>query len=128
MLQLHLNHLDLQVTDVPAAAAFFVHHFGFTLASNGTSPALAILSDAAGFSLVLQRQQHADERYPEGFHFGFIVDTVDAVHAQRARLIESGVAGVGEIIVNGRGTMFYMRGPSDLVIEVSVRRAPARPR
>ena len=121
---MQLNHLDLQVADVPVAAAYFVAHFDFTLASTGTSPALAILHDATGFTLVLQRKKHINEGYPEGFHFGFVVDDVDTVRTHHARLRAANVPEVTELIVNGRGTMFYARGPSDLVIEVSCRRRP----
>jgi catechol 2,3-dioxygenase-like lactoylglutathione lyase family enzyme len=119
---MRLNHLDLQVSDVPATAAWFVEHFGLVLASNGTSPALAILGDEAGFSLVLQRKKREEDAYPDGFHIGFLVETVEAVLARREALLAAGVEGVSEVIVNGRGTIVYVRGPSGVLVEVSCRR------
>jgi catechol 2,3-dioxygenase-like lactoylglutathione lyase family enzyme len=114
-----LNHLDLQVPDVQALAAFLVDHFDLVRRSNDRSPAIAILGDADGFSLVIQRVEAAT--YPEGFHIGFIQANVDAVTAQHARLVAAGVA-VGAIGTNARGTQFYLRAPGDIVIEVSTPR------
>jgi len=80
-----LNHLDLQVEDVAITAAFFERYFGLQTRSNPNSPALLILTDSAGFVLVLQRRQQP-QGYPEGFHLGFLLDdteSVRALHAQR---------------------------------------------
>jgi catechol 2,3-dioxygenase-like lactoylglutathione lyase family enzyme len=115
-----LNHLDLQVPDVQRLAAFLEQHFDFERRSNDTSPALAILADRGGFLLVIQRRR-PDEAYPENFHIGFLVDDVDAVHAQHARLTAAGVDAVGAVSRNARGTMFYLRAPGDVLIEVSAR-------
>jgi hypothetical protein len=115
-----LNHLDLQTTDVQALAAFFVDHFDLLRRSNDRSPAIAILGDEAGFTLVLQR--HAAPAYPDGFHVGFIHDGVEAVRAHHARLAAAGLA-VSPIDVNNRGTRFYLHAPGELLVEVST---PAR--
>lgn len=114
-----LNHLDLQVLDVPAAAAFFAQHFELALQTRPDSPAIAILGDGAGFTLVLQRR--AEVAYPEGFHVGFIVDDPALVYARREALAAAGVA-VSPVDVNGRGTVCYCHGPSGILIEVSARR------
>lgn len=116
---MQLNHVDLQVTDVQATAAFFVRYFHFTLISNPHSPAIAILSGEGGVTLVLQRR--TDQRpWPEGFHIGFIVDDVAKVHAFHAEVTAAGVH-ASPVETNGRGTMTYCRF-EDLLIEVSVRR------
>lgn len=111
-----LNHLDLDVPDVQATAAFFVDHFGFSRSSNATSPALAILTDEAGLVLVLQRREAGDDSGALG-HVGFYVDTVEEVHAHHTR-----IPGAGEVQSNGRGTMFYVRAPGGVLIEVNCRR------
>jgi len=111
-----LNHLDLNVPDVQATAAFLVDHFGFARSSNATSPALAILTDDAGLVLVLQRRDAGDESGALG-HLGFYVDTIDEVHAHHGR-----IPGAGAIQANGRGTMFYVRAPGGILIEVNCRR------
>ena len=115
-----LNHLDLQTTDVQALAAFFVDHFDLQRRSNDRSPAIAVLGDEAGFTLVIQRDEAP--AYPEYFHIGFIHDGVASVQAHRARLLTAGV-NVGELSTDNRGTRFYIRAPGDLLVEVST---PAR--
>src|SRR5262245_10323554 len=115
-----LNHLDLQVPDVVATAAFFARHFGFTIVSNPTSPAIIILRGEDGFSLVIQRLHGATLGYPDGFHIGFLVDDVAEVHAQHARLGEAGAA-PGPVDRNNRGTMFYLHAPGDVLVEISCR-------
>jgi len=115
-----LNHLDLQSTDVQALATFFVDHFDLQRRSNDRSPAIAILGDEAGFTLVIQR--HAAPSYPEHFHVGFIHDAVAPVAAHRDRLAAAGLA-VGELSTDNRGTRFYLKAPGDLLVEVST---PAR--
>ncbi len=116
---MHLNHLDLQVSDVVASVAFFESLFGLELRSSRTSPAIAILSDGRDFVLVLQRQ--ASPVYPDGFHLGFLVDDVDTVLRFHERARASGAA-VSDVDVNNRGTMVYCRAPDGYAVEVSCRR------
>jgi catechol 2,3-dioxygenase-like lactoylglutathione lyase family enzyme len=113
-----LNHLDLQVLDVPAASEFFVRHFAFERLTRADSPAIAILTDGEGFTLVLQRRTAVS--YPEGFHIGFIVDDPAEVYVRRAALADAGLD-VSPVQVNGRGTMCYCHGPSGVLVEVSSR-------
>jgi hypothetical protein len=112
-----LNHLDLQVSDVQALAAFLELHFGFVRLSNDRSPAIAILHDGAGFTLVIQRATD-DQLYPDGFHVGFIHDAAETVRAHHARLVQAGLA-LGPIDVNARGTRFYLTAPGGILVEVS---------
>jgi len=121
---MNLNHLDLQVSNVPEVAAFFERHFDFQIQSNRTSAAIVILSDRAGFTLVLQRLKDASQGYPNGFHIGFLVEDVALLHEKRARLLESGIE-AGQIIENNRGVMFYFTSPGSFLIEVGCR-APRR--
>lgn len=120
---MHLNHLDLQVPDVPATAAFFARHFDFRILGNRASAALIILAGDGGFTLVLSRRADG-ERYPDGFHVGFIVDDGDDVRARHFRLTDAGVA-CGELREDGRGLRFYLRAPGDVTIEVSCPRKRA---
>lgn len=113
-----LNHLDVQVPDVQACAAFFTTHFDFTQVSNPHSPAIAILTGEGPFTLVLQH--HPKPEYPEGFHLGFLVDDVHTVHEHRARLVAANLS-PSAVQVNGRGTMFYLRAPGGVLVEVSHR-------
>lgn len=115
-----LNHIDLQVADVQEAATFFERFFGFEHVSNRSSPAIAILRGEDGFTLVLQRRAEGG-RYPETFHIGFLLDDEARVVEVHRQLREAGVA-VGDVQRNGRGTLVYLRGPSELLIEVSCHR------
>lgn len=115
-----LNHLDLQVADVPAAAAFFAAHFDLKIQTNPSSAALVVLGDGEGFCLVLQRRKRDTDTYPEGFHIGFLVEDIATVHARHAQLTAAAI-GCTEITTNNRGTLFFCRGPSDLLIEVGCR-------
>ena len=113
-----LNHLDLHVPDVRALSSFLVAHFDLELRSNPDSPAIHILSDGHGFTLVIQRAKD-DAKYPEGSHIGFLVDDESIVRARHERMVAAGVTKITPIDMNGRGTMFYCQAPGDLVIEVS---------
>jgi catechol 2,3-dioxygenase-like lactoylglutathione lyase family enzyme len=117
-----LNHLDLQVPDVRAAVDFFERYFDLELCSNRNSPAIAILSDRHGFTLVLQRTQDAQASYPEEFHIGFLIDDEDEVRRHHARLVADGISPLSNVIQNNRGVMFYCRGPGSVAIEVGCMR------
>jgi catechol 2,3-dioxygenase-like lactoylglutathione lyase family enzyme len=112
-----LNHLDLQVSDVPALTQFLVDHFDLQPITRLDSPKIAIVTDGHGFTLVIQRRNHDGETYPEGAHIGFLVDDPAEVHARRERIAAAGVA-ISEVSVSARGTTCYCRGPGDLLIEV----------
>lgn len=118
---MQLNHLDLQVRDVQRCVTLLETYFDFELCSSRTSPAIAILSDRAGFTLVLQRKRDLEATYPEGFHIGFLRDTPEEVVAFQARARADGL-NVSDVIENNRGTLVYVQ-PDDLcMIEVSCHR------
>ncbi len=114
---MNINHLDLQVQDVAASRSFFEQYFGLQVQSSPSSPALVIMTCESGFVLVLQRAASA-ERYPEGFHLGFLVDDAECVRAMHARAVAENTP-VSGVIVNGRGTMIYLSRPEGYFIEVS---------
>ncbi len=116
---MRLNHIDLQVVDVQETAAFFEAWFGFAHVSNRQSPAIAILKGDGDFTLVIQKCE-AGERFPEGFHIGFLRDDeADVIDFQR-RAKQAGLR-ISEIIRNGRGTLTYVHAPGEILVEVSAR-------
>jgi len=117
---MRINHLDLRVRDVTSTSRLFARYFGLQIQSNPSSPALVIMTDQSGFVLVLQRAEQA-ERYPAGFHFGFLLDDAESVRALHARAVADGIP-VSEVIVNGRGTMIYLTAPEGYCVEVSCQR------
>lgn len=123
---MHLNHLHLHVVDVIATARFFETYFGLCSGSS-PSPAIAILTDAHGFVLVLQRARTLDDaRYPEGHHLGFLLEDEASVRQLQARAREDG-ASVSDVIENGRGTLVYFTRPEGYLVEVSRPKRQFRP-
>ncbi len=117
-----LNHLDLQVSDVQRSVQLFEQLLGLQLQSSRTSPAIAILTDGDGFTLVLQRRKSETDTYPEGFHFGFLVADVETVRRFQADARALGLVDVSEVIENGRGVLVYVRTWDGLLVEVSCQR------
>jgi catechol 2,3-dioxygenase-like lactoylglutathione lyase family enzyme len=122
---MHINHLDLQVSDIPATAALLEELLGLTIASNRASTTIAILEDGAGFTLVLQRRKRENERYPEGFHFGCLVADEASVERFHARASGGGLH-VSEVQRNGRGVLCYAQIGDGVLLEVSCHRPRAR--
>ena len=118
---MQLNHLDLQVADVQSHVVFFETFFGLLLTTSRNSPALAILNDDTGFTLVLQKKKDPAQTYPDGFHLGFLVSDITIVERTHAMLVEHGVR-VSNVDTNNRGTMIYCRTPDGIVVEVSCRK------
>lgn len=108
-----LNHLDLQVSDVPAFTQFLVDHFDLHALTRAGSPKLAVLTDGAGFTLVLQHVEAPGEPSALG-HIGFLVDTPAEVRAHHARLVAAGID-VSPVDVNARGTRCYLRAHGVLI-------------
>lgn len=117
-----LNHLDLQVSDVRRSVSLFCELFGLQLTSNAASPAIAFLTDGEGFTLVLQKKKDDAQAYPEGFHFGFLVDDPETVSAFQLRAKQVDGVQVSDVIVNGRGTLVYANTWDGILIEVSCRK------
>lgn len=116
-----LNHLDLFVHDVPATLAWFQRWFGLTLRTKPDAPTFGILTDGHGFVLVVQRAAEG-ERYPDGFHLGFLVPDEAEVRALQARARAEGVA-VSDVLDEPRGTLTYFTAPDGYRVEVSCQRA-----
>lgn len=111
-----LNHINLSVTDVPAAAAFLETYFGLT--TEGGNAGMALVRDDDGFVLTLMKRGRDDTApYPGTFHVGFFVAdeaTVDAVHR---RLLADGVeAHAPERHNHGYG--FYVQAPGGFTVEL----------
>jgi catechol 2,3-dioxygenase-like lactoylglutathione lyase family enzyme len=114
-----LNHLNLVVSDLGAAEAFFAHHFFFTVRTRHA--ALIVLDGVDGFVLVLMRAGEAAPAYPRGFHVGFLVADEAAVDAEYARLSTGGVE-ISKPPRNMRGTYgFYFTALDEILFEVAAR-------
>src|SRR5262245_47835167 len=84
-----LNHLNLTVTDVRAAAEFLERYFG--LRSRGGNAGMAFLSDDDGFVLTLMKAGKTSQvMYPGNFHIGFFVGSEERVDEVNRRLKDDG--------------------------------------
>ena len=113
---MRLNHVNLTVTDVPAAATFLERYFG--LQHMGGNAGMGFLSDDDGFVLTLMKAgRQTTMGYPETFHIGFFIDseaTVDAIHR---RLIADGFV-VPAPARHNRGYGFYVDAPGGFTVEL----------
>jgi catechol 2,3-dioxygenase-like lactoylglutathione lyase family enzyme len=121
---MRLNHLNLCVTDLDEARAFFEEHFDFDFLDR-KGDAILVMTDREGFTLVISDPtkfggDNAD--YPEGFHVGFLVDTREEVDATYARLTGAGLE-IEKPPRNMRDSYgFYFHALGGVMFEVS---APA---
>ena len=115
---MRLNHINLTVTDVPAAAAFLTIYFG--LISHGGNAGMAVLRDTAGddgMVLTLMKANPLKVHYPETFHVGFFVASRDDVNAVYASMRADGMQ-VDEPSDTGHSYGFYVTAPGGFLVEV----------
>jgi lactoylglutathione lyase len=118
---MHLNHLDLAVPDVAAAATFFQSAFGFTVLETRGRDGMAILR-GAGFVLVLTRD--LDAAYPKTFHIGFLQPDEQAVLDVYACILTAGFDVPKPPAIMRGSLMFYCTVPGGILVEVSHRPEP----
>jgi lactoylglutathione lyase len=86
---MRLNHINLTVTDVPAAAEFLERYFG--LRRQGGNAGMAFLFDDDGLVLTLMKAgRNVDVAYPGNFHIGFFVESEAIVDEINRRLKADG--------------------------------------
>jgi lactoylglutathione lyase len=119
-----LNHLNLTVTDVPAAARFLETYFGLQGRTNpytgeaaaAPRPSFAVLYDDRGLVLSLMKAKAGDTGYPSTFHIGFIQENEAAVNALHARLTADGFA--ADPPARSHAWTFYVQAPGGFLVEV----------
>lgn len=116
---MQLNHIDLPVSDLEAAADYFQRGFGFERVP-APAQGMAILRGEGGFALILQ-QAATQVDYPAGFHIGFLQPSNDAVHAAYQRLADAGLPLPPAPAVSYGCLGFWCRAPGGVLIEVSHR-------
>lgn len=114
-----LNHLNLTVSNVPAAHQFLEKYFGLR-GFNGMQPreAMSFMSDDNGMLVALFRAANGTEaKYPAGFHIGFIQETEEQVNQINRRLREDGYEVPEPARLHGSWT-FYFQAPGGFLVEV----------
>ena len=112
---MRLNHLNLTVTDVAAAARFLESYFG--LQARGGNAGMAFLTDEDGFVLTLMKAKRSDPpAYPSTFHIGFFIDGEDRVDEINQRLKEDGFEVASPQRSHAYG--FYVQAPGGFTVEL----------
>lgn len=119
------NHLSFPSTDVAATVAFFVEQLGCSAESFGSSAVLK----RAGFDIVIEdATDRMDQvRWPDNFHLGFELESLDELRAVHARFEQRGVSMKSGLIQHARGSRFFCEAPGGLLFEINTR-ADAEPR
>ncbi len=110
-----LNHVNLTVTDVPAARDFLERYFG--LGRMGGNAGMAFLSDEDGFVLTLMKAGRATAvEYPNTFHIGFFIADEETVDEINLRLREDGFDVAAPERHHAYG--FYVEAPGGFTVEL----------
>jgi catechol-2,3-dioxygenase len=108
-----LNHLNLTVTDVPAAREFLETYFG--MKCEGTrGNAFAVMFDDEGFILTLMKGKNV--LYPVTFHIGFPQPTEQEVDRIYCLLKDNGFE--VDAPKHAHGYTFYVEAPGGFTVEV----------
>ena len=108
-----LNHLNLTVTDVPAARKFLETYFN--MVCNGTrKDSFAAMLDEDGLVLTLMKGKEV--HYPETFHIGFIQANADQVDNINQKLREDGYD--VQPPQHSHGYTLYVEAPGGFTVEV----------
>lgn len=107
-----INHLNLTVTDVEAAAAFLEKYFG--LQPQGGDSKFTVLFDDNG--MVLSLMKAGQVKYPGTFHIGFMQESEAQVDALNQRLRNDGF----DVPAPQRlhAWTFYVQAPGGFTVEV----------
>lgn len=123
---MRVNHINLQVSDVSQARAFFETYFGMECKFQRRDE-LAILDDGAGMEFSVSNLFHSPPSpYPSDFHIGFILDGELEVRSAYARLVSAGVEMKTDVSRGGPNVYFMCFGPERIMIEVRGPAAEAR--
>jgi lactoylglutathione lyase len=112
---MQLNHVNLTVTDVLAAARFLETYFG--LEAMGGNAGMSFLTDDDGFVLTLMKARRSDPpAYPSTFHIGFFIDSEARVDEINRRLREDGFDVAPPTRSHAYG--FYVEAPGGFTVEL----------
>jgi predicted enzyme related to lactoylglutathione lyase len=89
-----INHLNLPVSNVAEAITFFQSYFDFTCIQTKGDNMIAVLKNAADFTLVLmssKMNRNDNNTYPDAFHIGFMLDNIEQVNETYLKLKNGGI-------------------------------------
>ncbi|MCG7409284.1 VOC family protein [Paenibacillus sp. ACRRX] len=112
-----LNHINLTVTDVPAAQNFLETYFGLKkidTSGDVRGSAFAVLIDDDGAVITLMKGTGVN--YPKTFHIGFIQESEEKVNELNQRLKDDGYDVAPP--KRSHGWTFYVKAPGEFTVEV----------
>lgn len=109
-----LNHLNLTVTDVNEAVAFFETYCG--LRKTGGNSGMGFMVDDAGLVLSLMKSKSGQVQYPGFFHVGFFIGDKAKVDSLHRSIREAGYSASDP--VQAHAYTFYVEGPGGLRVEI----------
>lgn len=112
---MRLNHINLTVTDVEAAAQFLEKYFG--MRNIGGNKGFTAMFDDDGLVLTLMKSPRSTEiRYPDTFHIGFGQESEARVNEINRRLKEGGFD--VQPPQRSHAWTFYVQAPGGFMVEV----------
>jgi catechol 2,3-dioxygenase-like lactoylglutathione lyase family enzyme len=110
-----LNHINLTVTDVPAAAQFLEKYFG--LRNAGGNKGFTAMFDENNLVLTLMKSgRSAEVKYPDTFHIGFGQESEEHVNEINRRLKADGFD--VQPPERSHAWTFYVQAPGGFTVEV----------
>jgi catechol 2,3-dioxygenase-like lactoylglutathione lyase family enzyme len=109
-----LNHINLSVTDVPAAESFLKTYFGLRSSADNNEK-FAVVFDDDGLVLSLMKAGQGIQ-YPATFHIGFIQSTEAQVNEMNQRLKNDGFD--VQPPQHRHAWTFYVQAPGGFTVEV----------
>lgn len=107
-----LNHVNLAVTDVPAAVHFFEKYFN--LRKEASNQGLTVLLDDE--NLVLTLMKASQVKYPGSFHIGFVQESEERVNEIYQQLKDDGFE--MKPPQRSHAWTFYVQAPGGVTVEV----------
>jgi predicted enzyme related to lactoylglutathione lyase len=86
-----LNHINLVTSNVAEATRFFETYFNFNCTDIKGDNIVAVLKGSGDFTLVIMKGKESDPIYPNAFHIGFMLDSVEEVNATFEKLKMGGI-------------------------------------
>ena len=112
-----LDHVNLTVSNVLEASAFFKKYFGYTDMYEDNNAGMAVLTD--GSNLHINLMKGAQATYPKLFHIGFDFETEANVTAMFERLTSDGLQLELPRHAWGSWTFHFTCPGGDFIIEVA---------